>query len=69
MWKISMYDPEYRRIREDAEALNFGQNPRLSSAKMERLLKAVAAAIKVERAADAAVEITRKAEEKARRET
>ena len=60
MWKISMYDPEYKRIREDAEALNFGQNPKLSSAKMERLLKAVAAAIKVERAADAAVETTKK---------
>ena len=69
MWKISMYDPEYKRIREDAEASNFGQNPKLSSAKMERLLKAVAAAIKVERAADAAVETTKKAEEKARRET
>ena len=51
MWKISMYDPEYKRIRQDAGALNLGQTPKLSSVKMERLLKAVAAAIKVERAA------------------
>jgi hypothetical protein len=48
MWKISMYDSEYKRIRQDAEALNFGQAQKLSSVKMERLLKAVAAAIKVE---------------------
>ena len=29
MWKISMYDPEYKRIRQDAEALNLGQTPKL----------------------------------------
>jgi len=69
MWKISMYDPEYKRIRQDAEALNFGQTPKLSSVKMERLLKAVAAAIKVERAACAVVETKKKAEEEARRDT
>jgi hypothetical protein len=69
MWKISMYDPEYKRIRHDAEALNFGQAPKLSSVKMEQLLKAVAAAIKVERAAGAVVETKKNAEEKARSET
>jgi hypothetical protein len=69
MWKISMYDPEYKRIRQDAEALNFGQTPKLSSVKMERLLKAVAAAIKVERAAGAVAETKKKTEEEARRDT
>src|SRR5262249_30240825 len=69
MWKISMYDPEYKRIRQDAEALNLGQTPKLSSLKMERLLKAVAAAIKVERAARAVVETKKKAEEEARSAT
>jgi hypothetical protein len=69
MWKISMYDPEYKRIRQDAEALNFGQAPKLSSVRMEQLLKAVAAAIKVERAAGAVVETKKNAEEKARSET
>jgi hypothetical protein len=69
MWKISMYDPEYKRIRQDAEALNFGQTPKLSSVKMARLLKAVAAAIKVERAAGAVVETKKKAEEEARSDT
>ena len=69
MWKISMYDPEYKRIRQDAEAVNFGQTPTLSSVKMERLLKAVAAAIKVERAAGTVVETKKKAEEKARSDT
>jgi hypothetical protein len=69
MWKISMYDPEYKRIRQDAEALNLGQTPKLSSVKMERLLKAVAAAIKVERAAGAIVETKKKAEEEARSDT
>src|SRR5262245_57174992 len=69
MWKISMYDPEYKRIRQDAEALNLGLTPKLSSLKMERLLKAVAAAIKVERAARAVVETKKKAEEEARSAT
>ena len=69
MWKISMYDPEYKRIRQDAEALNLGQTPKLLSLKMERLLKAVAAAIKVERAARAVVETKKKAEEEARSAT
>jgi len=69
MWKISMYDPEYERIRQDAEALNLGQTPKLSSVKMERLLKAVAAAIKVERAAGAVVGTKKKAEEEARSDT
>src|SRR5262249_32766402 len=62
-------DTEYKRIRQDAEALNFGQTPKSSSVKMERLLKAVAAAIKVERAAGAVVETKKKAEEEARRHT
>ena len=69
MWKLSMYDPEYKQIRQDAEALNCGQTLKLSSVKMERLLKDVAAAIKVERAARAVVETKKKAEEEARRDT
>ena len=69
MWKISMYDPEYKRIRQDAEALNLGQTPKFLSVKMERLLKAVAAAIKVERTAGTVVETKKKAEEKARSDT
>ena len=69
MWKIGMYDLEYKRIRQDAEALSFGQTPKLLSVKMERLLKAVAAAIKVERAAGAVVETKKKAEEEARNDT
>jgi hypothetical protein len=69
MWKISMFDPEYKRIRLDAEALNLGQTPKLSSLKMERLLKTVAAAIKVERAAGAVVETKKKAEEEVRSAT
>jgi hypothetical protein len=62
-------DTGYKRIRQDAEALNFGQTPKSSSVKMERLLKAVAAAIKVERAAGAVVETKKKAEEEARSDT
>src|SRR5262249_24741729 len=57
-------DTGYKRIRQDAERLNFGQTPKSSSVKMERLLNAVAAAIKVERAAGAVVETKRKPKRK-----